>query len=184
MPVDLTAPRSGILHTEEGQWGGSLQVFEEHFAPHFVVGVDKTSGKTRIAQLVPVGFIGSACRAHNNKAIVQIEMTGFSKEHLWYPSGIVTLDNGKVFDYKDTDKALASLMIAIEKEYGVPLSHPYADDDWGKAGHNPTRSAGKFGKVAGWYGHQNMPDPDTHWDPGAFCWSKLFALAESIKAKK
>jgi hypothetical protein len=169
MPVDLTLPRAGILHTTEGGFQGSLQVFEHHFAPHFEVGLDK--GVPTINQLVKVGVIGSACRAHNNKAIVQIEMVGFSKETLWFT------------DDKTAD-ALAHLMVVIEAEYGVPLTHPWKDGDFGKAGHNAHRSAGKFGHVAGWFGHGDMPDPDAHWDPGAFEWSKLFALATAIKATK
>lgn len=179
--VQLDLPRSGILHTTEGFFEGALEVFEQHYAPHFEVGLDK--GVPRINQLVKVGYIGSSCRAHNDEAIVQIEMVGFAKTSPWYPHGKVARDDGHVVDYGDTDIALAWLMIEIEKEYGVPLSHPYADDDWGKAGHNSTRSAGKFGKVAGWYGHQNMPDPDVHWDPGHLQWSKLFALANSLKNK-
>ena len=164
--VQHDLPRAGILHTTEGGFEGSLEVFEQHYAPHFEVGLDK--GVPRINQLVKVGYIGSACRAHNDKAIVQIEMVAFSKETPWFP------------DDKTAD-ALAHLMVAIEAEYGVPLSHPFADDDWPRAGHNPHRNAGKFGKIAGWYGHGDMPDPDVHWDPGHFLYSVLFKKCQEIK---
>ena len=177
--VQLDLPRAGILHTTEGGFEGSLEVFEQHYAPHFEVGLDK--GVPRINQLVKVGYIGSACRAHNDKAIVQIEMVGFSQTTPWYPHGKVTRDDGQVFDYGDTDIALAWLMIEIEKEYGVPLSNPFADDDWPRAGHNPHRNANKFGKIAGWYGHGDMPDPDVHWDPGHFLYSVLFKKCQEIK---
>jgi len=182
--VQLELPRAGILHTEEGQWEGSISIFKHHFAPHFTVGMDNATGKVRIAQLVPIGYIGSACRAHNDEAIVQIEMVGFSQTKPWYPHGKVARDDGHIVDYGDTDVALARLMIEIEKEYGVPLSHPYADDDWGRAGHNPHRTSGKFGHIAGWYSHGDMPDPDQHWDCGHLQWTRLFKLAEDIKATK
>ena len=89
--VQLDLPRAGILHTTEGGFEGSLEVFEQHYAPHFEVGLDK--GVPRINQLVKVGYIGSACRAHNDKAIVQIEMVGFSQTTPWYPHGKVTRDD-------------------------------------------------------------------------------------------
>jgi len=167
-PVDLEAPRAGVLHTTEGGWSGSLSVFEKHYAPHFVVGATdphKYGGDVRIAQLVPVGFIGGACRAHNNKAIVQIEMVGHSKETLWRPD-------------LETAKALAALMIVCFNEWRIPLYHPWPEEDWGHAGHNAHRSSGKFGKVAGWYGHQDMPDPDVHWDPGHLDWDWIFSLTK------
>jgi hypothetical protein len=53
---------------------------------------------------------------------------------------------------------------------GIPLVHPFPDGDFGLAGssrRNTHRKAGKFGKIAGWYGHGDMPDPDVHWDPGS-----------------
>jgi hypothetical protein len=161
--VDLTAPRAGVLHTTEGGWAGSDSVFEHHYAPHFMVGMD--GDVVRIAQLVPVGRIGAACRAHNNKAIVQIEMIGYSKETLWQPD-------------VETAKALAALMVVCRDEWGIPLSHPWPESDWGRAGHNPHRSSGKFGKVAGWFGHADMPDPDVHWDPGHLDWDWIFSLTE------
>ncbi|MGO9008075.1 MAG: N-acetylmuramoyl-L-alanine amidase [Beijerinckiaceae bacterium] len=166
-PANLHAPRAGVLHTTEGGFAGSMSVFNRHFAPHFIVGLN-AGGKPEIAQLVPVGVIGAALVTHNNKALVQIEMVGFAKETPWLPDA-ATLD------------ALAALMLVCRSEWGIPLSHPWPDGDYGRAGHNPHRTSGKFGAVAGWFGHADVPDPDTHWDPGNLEWSKIFAHAEAIK---
>ena len=46
------APKTGVLHTTEGGWAGSLAIFKEHFAPHFMLGFDADAQKIRIAQLV------------------------------------------------------------------------------------------------------------------------------------
>jgi len=163
--VDLDAPRAGVLHTTEGGWAGSESVLlHRHFAPHFMLGLDK--GKIHIVQFVPIGHIGTACRAHNNKAIVQIEMIGFAKEELWRPD-------------EETSKALAALMVVCRDEWGIPLSRPWKDGDYGRAGDNPHRHAGKFGEVAGWYGHADMLQPDAHWDPGNLEWSYIFGLANN-----
>ena len=164
-PVPLDAPRTGVLHTTEGGWVGSLAIFKQHFAPHFMVGFDADAQKVRIAQLVQVGTIGAALKAHNNKAIVQIEMIGFSKENAWLPDD-------------ETLSALASLMGVCASEYGIPLEHPWADGDFGKAGNNPHRSSGKYGEIPGWFGHGDCPSPDTHWDPGNLKWSVVLETAK------
>ena len=165
--VLLDAPRTGILHTTEGKWAGSLAVFKQHFAPHFMLGFDDDANKVRIAQLVQVGTIGAAIRAHNDQAIVQIEMIGFSKETPWLPDA-------------ETVDALASLMAVCAQEYDIPLTHPWPDGDFGKAGKNPHRTSGKFGKIAGWFGHGDCPSPDTHWDPGNLKWSVVLGMAQQM----
>jgi hypothetical protein len=167
--VLLGAPRTGVLHTTEGGWAGSLAIFKQHYAPHFMLGYDADAQRVRIAQLVQIGTIGAALKAHNNQAIVQIEMIGFSKQMPWLPDD-------------ETLSALASLMAVCANEYSIPLDHPWPDGDFGKAGKNPHRSSGKYGKVAGWYGHGDCPSPDTHWDPGNLQWSVVLARAKQIVA--
>ena len=167
--ADLSAPRAAILHTTEGGWDGSMGVFKVHYAPHFLLGKHGT-GPVEIVQMVPVGIIGAACKAHNAKALVQVEMIGFASEKLWVPD-------------PDTLDALASLMIVCREEYGIPLSHPWAVGDYGLAGssaRNTHRASGKFGTVPGWFGHADMPDPDTHWDPGNLNWPEVFKSAEAL----
>ena len=164
--VDLSGPRTGVLHTTEGGWEGSLGVFKQHYAPHFMVGAG------RIAQLVQVGTMGAALVSNNVHAIVQIELVAFSKEAPWLPDD-PTLD------------ALCALLAACQSEYGIPLAHPWADGDYGRAGDNPHRHAGKWGRIAGWYGHADVPSvpghsQETHWDPGNLEWSKVLARAQSM----
>lgn len=165
--VHLEAPRTGVLHTTEGGWAGSLAIFKRHFAPHFMLGFDADAQKVRIAQLVQVGTIGAALVTHNNQVIVQIEMIGFSKTTPWLPDD-------------ETSAALASLMALCSSEYGIPIEHPWADGDFGKAGDNPHRSSGKFGRIPGWYGHGDCPSPDTHWDPGNLEWSQILNVAKQM----
>lgn len=165
--VDLGAPRTGVLHTTEGGWAGSLAIFKRHYAPHFMLGFNADAQKVQIAQLVQVGTIGAALKSHNNLAIVQIEMIGFSKENLWLPDD-------------ETVAALASLMAVCGSEYGIPLVHPWPDGDFGKAGDNPHRSSGKYGQQPGWYGHGDCPAPDMHWDPGNLKWSVVLDFAKRV----
>jgi hypothetical protein len=165
--VSLSTPRTGVLHTTEGGWAGSMSIFQHHYAPHFLVGLDASQGKVRIAQLVQIGTIGAALRAHNNKAIVQIEMIGFSKTHPWLPDD-------------ETLEALASLMAVCALEYRIPLTHPWPDGNFGAAGNNSHRSSGKYGTEPGWFGHGDCPNPDAHWDPGNLKWSVILTKAQAI----
>jgi hypothetical protein len=165
--VNLEGPRTGVLHTTEGGWAGSLAIFKQHFAPHFMLGFDADAQIVRIAQLVQVGTIGAALVTHNNQVIVQIEMVGFSKTTPWLPDD-------------ETAAALESLMAVCSSEYGIPLEHPWADGDFGKAGNNSHRSSGKFGHIPGWYGHGDCPSPDTHWDPGNLEWSHVLNVAKQM----
>lgn len=156
------APPAGVLHTTEGSRDGALAVFRRHYAPHFLVSAG------RIEQLVPVGFIGASLVTHNWLALVQIEVVGFSRETPW------------LFD-DDTTEAVAALMAACKAEYGIPLSRPWPDGVYGRArASDPHRNGGQFGKIAGWYGHGDVPSPDSHWDPGNLRWSSLFADAASV----
>ena len=152
-----------MLHTTEGGRDGSLGVFKSHFAPHFLV------GPGRIAQLVQVGTIGAALVTHNWLAIVQVEVVAYSKETPWF------------FD-EPTAEAAAALIAVCHAEYGIPLSRPWADGVFGLARANdPHRAAGKFGRVAGWYGHGDVPAPDSHWDPGNLQWRRLFSAALAME---
>ena len=170
--VKLSAPRAGCCHSTEGSWSGSMSVFDRHYAPHFILGPDRQDkNNVHIAQLVPVGYIGSACKAHNNLLIIQIEIVAFSQEEPWKPND-------------PTCEALAELMVICEKEWGIPLSRPWKDGDYGRAGDNPHRHENKLGKVAGWFSHGDMPPPDTHWDVGNFEWSYIFKLAEAYKREQ
>src|ERR1700750_112274 len=72
------------------------------------------------------------------------------------------------------------MMAVCASEYGVPLQHPWPDGDFGKAGKNPHRSSGKYGKIPGWYGHGDCPSPDTHWDPGNLEWSVILDKAKQL----
>ncbi len=159
-PVRLTKPRMAVLHTTEGGFDGSLGIFKKHFAPHFLI------SPSVIAQLIPLGTSGSALKAHNIDAMVQIEMATFSKEEPWFPDDALA-------------KRVAAVMATCCSLFGIPLTHPWKDGDWGKYGSNPHRSSGKWGKIPGWYGHIDVPD-NLHWDPGNLKWSELLKLAKTF----
>jgi len=167
-PVDLSAPRAGVAHTTEGSTiEGALAVFKVHYAPHFLLGKD-SAGHVRVMQLVQIGVMGLALEAHNNLALVQVEIVGFSQEKPYS------------FD-AETAEAVASLFASCHAEYGIPLSHPWPDGDYGRAGYKTAhRASGKFGRVAGWFAHADIPD-NAHWDVGNLRWSELMVAAMAME---
>lgn len=160
-PSSLTGPRTGVLHTTEGNFDSSLAEFKQKFAPHFLI------SDSRIAQLVPIGMSGASLVTHNNAALVQIEVVAYSKEQPWFPDDA-------------TAARLAEVLSTCYHLFGIPLSRPFPDGNWGKYGDNPNRHANKWGVEAGWFGHGDVPSPDSHWDPGNLQWSRLFDLAKSL----
>jgi hypothetical protein len=77
--------------------------------------------------------------------------------------------------------ALASLLAVLHTECRIPLTRPFPDAmpplPWAVESFS-RRHAGKWGKVAGWYGHIEIPE-NSHWDPGAYKWKELLAAAKS-----
>jgi hypothetical protein len=156
---DLTRPRKGVMHTTEGGWDGSLSVFRDRGTPTFMVGRDN-AGKIRVAQFMPLGeraltLLDDSTTAlrTNHWVVCQIELVGFSKRDAWFPEDAVA-------------KVLADVVRQASAEMRIPL----------RRGGDGSRSINRWTNEAGWFGHIEVPE-NSHWDPGAFEWKKLFALA-------
>jgi hypothetical protein len=169
VPVDLSAPPAGVLHTIESTLGSGLSVFQNQFAPHFALDA------RRIVQLVPLGVIGCSLEnlaggTETNRLVrAQIEIAGKSSTTSWLPDA-------------DTTEALADLMATLERVADIPLTRPFAEKmpplPWATKKFS-RRSAGKWGRTAGWFGHVEVPE-NGHWDPGALQWNKLLARAREV----
>lgn len=166
----------GVLHTTEGSWEGSMSVFRQHYAPHFLVGKDR-AGNVRIAQLVPLGYMAAALENDaggvdtNRLASVQIELVAHSSEQPWSVGADVTA-------------ALAALLAKLKQEQGIRLRRPFSDTmppkPWATESF-ARRRAGFWGKFNGWFGHVEVPE-NAHWDPGAYKWTPLMEKARDLIA--
>jgi hypothetical protein len=167
--VNEASPPTGVVHTIEGSLDSGLGVFRQHYAPHFTLDAD------RVLQLVPLGTMAAALENHpggvetNSIARAQIEVAGHSQEHPWCPDP--TLDH-----------ALGDLLATLEVAAEIPLERPFPDamppPPWATFTF-ARRSAGKWGQVAGWYGHVEVPENE-HWDPGALEWTEILTIAKSL----
>lgn len=169
--LSLQQQPNGVMHTTEGHWAGSMNVFTGTGTPTFMVGWDvadsnngKGDGPFRLAQFMPIGemaltLVNDAGGTETNReALVQIEVIAFSKRDPW------------MFDTK-TKEVLASLLDRLEEVCDIPLQ---------RAG-NGSRSVSLWDGKAGWFGHGEVPE-NGHWDPGALKWAELFAAAPNATA--
>jgi hypothetical protein len=164
-----SAPPTGVVHTVEGSLESGLGVFRRRYAPHFVLDGEQ------IIQLVPLGTMAAALENRpggvetNSITRAQIEVAGHSSEKPWCCD-------------KATGEALAELLATLAEAAGIPLSRPFEDKMPAKPWATTSfarRSAGKWGHVAGWYGHVEVPENE-HWDPGAFEWTKTIERAKAL----
>ena len=169
---------TGVLHTIEGSLESGLNVFRQHYAPHFTVGLDRNH-KKRIIQHVPLGYMASALDNDpggvetNRLARVQIEVAAFSKTFPYH------------FDTATTD-VLASLLATLSMLNVVPLRRNFPDKmpplPWARESFS-RRTVRYWNRLPGWYGHVEVPEND-HWDPGALRWDFLLDRAMSKESNR
>jgi hypothetical protein len=168
--ITLGQEANGVLHTTEGHWDPSANVFTETGTPTFMIGYEKlkavgsnaaasSSTRIRVAQFLPIGEMALTLKnatggtETNREALVQIELIGFSKFEKWSPPEPVM-------------DVLADLVRQLHDACGIPLQ---------RAG-DGTRSRALWDGGSGWFGHSEVPEND-HTDPRAFDWPKLFRKA-------
>jgi hypothetical protein len=164
--VSTAQEPNGVLHTTEGHWDPSLNVFTSTGTPTFMVGFDKLKGlgdnapasgaRVRIAQFMPIGEMALTLQnaaggtETNRETVVQIELIGFSKFEKWSPGAPVL-------------KVLADLFRQLHDACGIPLQ---------RAG-DGSRSVSLWDGRAGWFSHLEVPEND-HTDVRNLDWAKLF----------
>lgn len=181
--VPLRQEENAVLHTTEGHWAGSLNVFVTRTGtPTWMLGYEtlKTVGskltnkpasastRIRVAQFMPIGEMAltlendSGGTETNREALCQIELIGTCVQGAngfgpWLPDDPVL-------------EVLQDLFVQIHNACGVPLQH---------AG-NGTRSVAVWDGKAGWFGHGEVPE-NAHTDPRGFRWKEAFAVKPTLK---
>lgn len=170
--VDLNRPRSTVWHTIEGSFSSGLNVFETHFAPHFII------GPSDILQLVPLGLEATALEHDeslpfetNRWAVAQVEIEGRSDLDVWLPP-------------RPIRERMEALMFALKDRAGVRLSRPFPHAlqkgvTWATPS-NPRRTVrpAKWGVEGGQWMHLEIPG-NAHWDQGNIDWGALLAGAKT-----
>jgi hypothetical protein len=177
------SPNCLVLHTTEGQsWpaynGGAV-------APHLTALPDFANKRLVWRQHFPVtmsarALVNAPGGVETNTAnCIQIELVGTSG---WATTANknrdYTLDSKWCWATNATDWMLAGVADFIKwchSEWGIPLSAPYAFDDWA-GNHSHRMSASQWRSFEGVCGHSHVPE-NGHTDPGAFPIAACLKLA-------
>lgn len=165
---DTSKPKLG-WHTTEGTSLAGAEPAFKNYPPH--LGVDPIRGHKR--QYVDLlrhayAFAGSES---DDEYIIQVEVCGFAgQSHNWSEDILRWLGENVVKPLRDT---VGIPDVVIRHGFkgegsGIILASPYS----------PIRiGAAELRAFSGHLGHQHMPNPDSHWDPGALPIGKVLAYS-------
>jgi hypothetical protein len=169
--VNVDSPAKGCGHTTEVDVLPSYGPGQTD-APTFTVGKEtvwqhRGLGKSCGTLKNEPGGIAET----NRFCRIQFELVGFSSRESWLPSSSFQRE------------ALAAIKELAHHELGVPRKHVWPDKqpDVKLATEKFRRRHSKFPKVAGWYGHVEIPEND-HWDWGSLRWNDLEAGPQMVDA--
>lgn len=160
-PITMTDVAMGVGHTIEGS---NVPSSWPNGCPNTASGPLRLGGRPKLVQMIGFGQYATALRnetggTETNRLVrIQHEIAGYSSLEPWLPAS------------KQHQVILASLFEWCQQELGIPEHRPFADTlpggtVWAALG-NPRRTSGKFGDVAGWYCHNEIPE-NLHWDWGS-----------------
>lgn len=166
---DETAHPKGCIHTTEGSSLSGAEAAYRNYPPH--IGYDPN---TRVIhQYVRLDRCSYAFKGaeSDDEFIIQVEIIGFAAQthtysEQWYRNigediirplrEIVGIPNNYLTFYGEGD--------------GIVLASPSS----------PIRlTDSAFRNYSGWLGHQHVPAPDAHWDPGRFNMGLAMTYSES-----
>lgn len=167
-PYDETGHPKVVLHTTEGSSLSGAEAAFAAYPPH--LGYDPIIRTKH--QYVRLDRHSYALRGDesDDEFAVQVEIVGFaSQTHQWSDQIYRNIAND----------IIKPLTVAI----GVPQQHlRFYRQDEGivlASATSPIRlSNTAFRSFSGWLGHQHIPAPDVHWDPGGFLIDKALEYAK------
>jgi hypothetical protein len=167
---DMSNPK-GCIHTTEGSTLAGAEAAYRNYPPH--IGYDPVKRIKR--QYVPLNRYSYAFKGSesDDEYIIQIEIVGFARQtHLWSDQIYRNIAEDVI---KPVGDAIGIPRTAL-KFYGEGEGIILASPD------SPIRlSAAQLRNYRGWLGHQHIPRPDSHWDPGRFLIGKCFAHLSTLE---
>lgn len=169
-PYDETRHPKGGLHTTEGSTLAGAESAFKAYPPH--LGYDPLR---RIKhQYVALNRYSYAYRGSesDDEFIIQVEMVGFARQtHLWSDEAYRNIAEDVIKPLEDLVGIPRSYLRFYGEGEGIILASPTS----------PIRlTASQLRNYSGWLGHQHIPAPDFHWDPGKFLIAKCFRHLDSL----
>lgn len=170
---DMSRPKAGI-HTTEGSTVAGARAAFRRYPPHLCY----HPGTREREQYVPLdrhayAFAGPEA---DDEYVVQVELVGTARNtHTWPDEWLRNI--------------AADIVRPLRDLVGIPpviVRHGFLGEEEARrrgivlaSTSSPIRlPLGELRAFSGWLGHQHMPPPDHHWDPGALPMARILAHAE------
>jgi len=152
------------LHTTEGTTIDGAVAAYRPYPPHGVYRWDTREAR----QHIPLDLASySAMDGNDDDFMIQIELVGFAHDTRNWPD----------IAYRNI---AADVIGPIADAFGVPpesIEKQWLDDTDGVTIASPSSplriTPAQLRDFSGWLGHQHLPAPDSHWDPGALDIARL-----------
>jgi hypothetical protein len=170
-PYQYAHNPKGCLHTTEG---GSIAGALGAYAPYPPHGIYDWRSREKL-QHIPLNLASySAMDGNDDDYMAQIELVGFAADTRSWPE-------------QAWRNIAEDVVKPLEDHFGIPrraVWHGFKDGQDGiypyiSSASSPIRlSAAQLRDFSGWLGHQHLPAPDNHWDPGAIRMDRIFTHLE------
>lgn len=168
-PYQYTHNPKGCLHTTEGgSIAGAMSAYAP-YPPHLIYDWRYRRGVQHV-RLDRASY--SAMDGNDDDYMIQVELVGFAAEtRNWSEQALRNV--------------AADVVAPLERLFKIPrriIGSGFKDGRDGMvlaSANSPIRlSAAGLRDFSGWLGHQHLPAPDTHWDPGALPMAKILSYLE------
>lgn len=169
-PFEYTHNPKGLLHSTEGTSLAGAESAMRNYPSH--LGYDyRNRQKHQYISLDLAAY--SAMDQSDDDPIYQVELVGFAKDMRYLPDwALRNIAEDVIKPLADTVGIPARIIGSGFKD-GLDGIYPYIASP-----QSPIRlSYAQLRAFSGWLGHQHLPAPDDHWDPGAINMARLLELA-------
>lgn len=166
-PYDESAHSKGCVHSTEGTSLAGAESAYKNYPPHAGYDPNTDVGHQYIRlERHSLSFNGGE---NDDEFIVQIEIVGRAAEsHTWPELWYQRIGERVIAPLREILGIPDVWLRFYRQDEGIVLASPSS----------PIRlSDTDFRAFSGWLGHQHVPAPDAHWDPGGFLMDKAIAYS-------
>lgn len=176
-PFEYLYNPKGLLHRTEGTGLAGAEEAMRAYPSH--LGYDPwTRAKHQYISLDLAAY--SAMDQSDDDPIYQVEIVGFSKDSRFMPEWMLANIAEDVIKPLADTVGIPPIMIGRGFKDGLDGVYPYLASP-----QSPQRiTYAELRAFSGWLGHQHLPAPDDHWDPGAINMARLIELAYAAPGPK
>jgi hypothetical protein len=168
-PYQFTHNPKGCMHTTEGgSIAGAMSAYAP-YPPHLIYDWRNRRGVQHV-RLDRAAY--SAMDGNDDDYMIQVELVGFAAETRTWPEQALR-------------NIAADVVAPLERLFKIPrriIWHGFKDSRDGvrpyiSSAESPIRlNWTQLRDFSGWLGHQHLPSPDTHWDPGALPMARILGF--------